>query len=239
MKSLFISLLLVLSSILYSQNDGFYRLYLEDDTFIDAKKVSQLKDRTNYETLDGKTSYIDNYKLLHLRFITDTKEKFEYKDKILNTSIVYQMEGLSAQEIFIRAKNWVITNYKNPDEVLKALIENELIRFSGVSSESLIVGGSGLSLGYTCRLHYTISLNFKNGKYKMEITEIYMRIPLTINPNDVTTSLFDITGFYNKKGKIINMWKLIPFQAEDALNEISDSLFNYIKEGGEKSNNDW
>lgn len=218
-------LLFFFTLVSFSQEQGFYRIFLNNGESIDAKKISVLKNRINYESSDGVSSYVESYKVIHTRFVSDLKEKFEYKDKILNTSIVYKIDGLSAQEIFTRAKNWVITNYKNPDEVLKGVIENQFLKFTGYSS--------------IYEINYSISISVKEGRYKFDVLNIYKRLPPTPTSVHNELSLLDISGLYNNKGKIYNMWKQFPFQAEDTLNEISESLFKYIKEDGEKLKSDW
>lgn len=42
--------------------------------------------------------------------------------------IVIEIDSMNASELYNKALNWVQETYKNPDEVLKANIENEKIR---------------------------------------------------------------------------------------------------------------
>lgn len=72
--------------------------------------------------------------------------------------VVYNVDSLSDQQIYSRLNEWVQRVYKNPKLVLKASIENKMIRIRGEAPES---GGWVV----------TYQVDIKDKKYKLTISE--------------------------------------------------------------------
>lgn len=93
------------------------------------------------------------------------QNKFELKPDGFSP-IVTEIQGKTAAEIYKKAKDWVQTYYKNPKEVLKADIENDMIRIDGFCDKCLnhkIMGASNL-YNYS----YSITISFQDGKFKFD-----------------------------------------------------------------------
>jgi hypothetical protein len=228
--------ILLLSSSCFCQSN-FIRIYTTDNLVINCKKIIEQKDYTSCENFEGKFSYLENSKIIYISNIDTTIERFEYKNKVLDDVKVFNVNNVDSKELFRRSKNWVIENFKNPNEVIKGTIENEMIRFNGVrlNAVSIITFGST----FTYSLNYTITLYFKDGKYKLEITNIHYRVPPSqYNLDGIDVPLKDGTGFYNKKGELRNGVRKVPYQVEDIVNELSLSLYNYII-NNDKKKNEW
>lgn len=107
--------------------------------------------------------------------------------KISNSKLeesIVKVENLGAKEIYNGIKKWVFKTYKNPNLVLKSDIYNEYLRIDGVSSFSFKWMGT-----QTYNYSYSVSLNIKDGKYKIQFSNIDMS----------GKSLPDF--FYDKKGE--------------------------------------
>lgn len=64
--------------------------------------------------------------------------EIKYLDKILPESVVNALIiQKSANEIYNKSLNWVKESYKNPTEVIKTTIENEMIRFEGIKADGV------------------------------------------------------------------------------------------------------
>lgn len=80
-------------------------------------------------------------------------------------SVVTEIQGKTASELYKETKNWVQTYYKNPKEVLKSDIENDVIRIDGFCSDCFVVKSI---IENVCDYEYSIEISFKDGKYKFD-----------------------------------------------------------------------
>jgi hypothetical protein len=78
--------------------------------------------------------------------------------------VVIEMEGKTAAELFKKTKEWINTYYKNPQEVLKAEIENEMIRIDGFAVGGYKTKGLGVITNYD--YDYTLEIQFKDNKLR-------------------------------------------------------------------------
>ena len=74
--------------------------------------------------------------------------------------IVTQVEGKTAPEIYKKAIEWIKVAFKNPDKVILSTIENEFIRFEGVSD---IIRR---------KKKYQIEISIKDGEYKFDLINL-------------------------------------------------------------------
>ena len=87
------------------------------------------------------------------------ESSFKYTMEGFTEYIVTDVENKTANEIYTKVINWVKENYNTPDSVLKSEIENESVRFNGISSGAALVydgfGGKGFY-----DIEYTIKVKF-------------------------------------------------------------------------------
>lgn len=238
MKYLF-TLFLVTSVIsAISQENTFYRICLNDDTIIEASKIQELENRTNYISINGTANFIENHKINRIKTVRRDLEEFIFADKKFSDFTIVKIDSLSKNELYFRTLNWIKESYKNPDEVIKMSIENEKIRINGFKDNFICIKALGLN---TCYYGvYTIEISFKDGRYKFDPSYLEYRIPpsqYSVGTN-VTFHLDDMSSLYNEKGNIRNMYKQIPAILEDTFNELNYSLLNYIVKY-KTSNDNW
>lgn len=80
-------------------------------------------------------------------------------------SIVTEIPGKSAAELYKKTKDWIQTFYKNPDVVLKGDIENDEIRIEAFCNDCFVVKNI---FEQSCDYQYTLLVSFKDGKYKFD-----------------------------------------------------------------------
>lgn len=75
--------------------------------------------------------------------------------------------------------DWISLNFKNSQSVVQAKIENEFIRIEGFKESLVCVNGM---YGKDCRDgKFILEISIKDGKYKMEITDIEQYLEATNN----------------------------------------------------------
>ncbi len=88
---------------------------------------------------------------------------------------IFEAKGV-ADSLYKKGLKWFNTNYKNPTDVIKEKQEGVKIagkaRFTIYSTDAKT--GTQMNDGV---LNYDITLNFKDGKCKYEITNIYQKNP--------------------------------------------------------------
>lgn len=149
-------------------------------------------------------------------------QNFTFSENGTTNFSVNSIPNLNAKEIYVKAINWVNTNYQNPEKVIKAKIENEMIRIDGFDSKSFSrTTSTGNKFQYG--LHYTLELQFQDGKYRIKYT-----------PNEITTedgkrvyfSLNDVLN--NTPDTNGNKWDGSKSEFENTIQKLNESLYNYI-----------
>ncbi|MAY82619.1 MAG: hypothetical protein CMP59_00640 [Flavobacteriales bacterium] len=133
--------------------------------------------------------------------------------------------------------NWLKETYRNPDEVIKSSIDNEMIRFEGYQ-ESFVCIESMMTVCYNGS--YTIRIDFKDGRFKFEPVRLIFNIPPSQNSaaRDTELSLSDGSYMYKNNGKLRSMYSRYPNDVPELFNELIRSLLSYIEKGNEQSSND-
>ena len=88
--------------------------------------------------------------------------------------LVFELEG-TATELYDKAINWVNETYKNPEEVIKGKVDSDYLRLEGFTSNLTKSSTLGMTSYYDVR--YTVKLNFKDDRFKYEITKMEYNQP--------------------------------------------------------------
>ncbi len=151
------------------------------------------------------------------------QEKFEYNQNgLIPKSIVIEVGNLEQNELYLKTLNWIKTNYKNPNDVIKSTIENEMIRIEGAKIDWLCVSSIGVNI--CSNAIYTIQFNFKNGKYKIEI----ISLRASSNNGSYDINLDNGSIYYDKKGELKKFTKDTPIAISDLFNKLNSELNDYI-----------
>lgn len=116
------------------------------------------------------------------------------------TYVVINAEGKSAKQLYDNAVKYINKNYKSPDDVIKGKTDGEYLKFITHTSNFLVVNNSGAKISIDC--DYTIELNFKDGKIKLEIIALDMYAQTGGYKVLFTGGAFDGYPIYNKKGDL-------------------------------------
>ena len=144
--------------------------------------------------------------------------------------IVVNVEGKTASEIYTKAKEWVQTYYKNPTEVLKADISNDMIRIEGYAVDGYKMKNLGMIFGYDYQ--YTLEIEFKDGKYRYNyiVGQFW---------SDGKKCLYDYTNFFKEDNSVRKVYQVAFDSINETANETSTSLFNYITGKTQSQKKDW
>jgi hypothetical protein len=159
------------------------------------------------------------------------------QNKILLTKdgiapVVTEIDSKTAEQLFLKTKEWIQLNYKNPSEVLKAEIVNDMIRIEGYSTSFFYLQSLGKQF---YDLKYTIEFYFKDGKYKFsfvgnKVTSKGQNVPFFTLP----------TSFFKNDG--VTVRSLYTEGYDSYIKSVEDlylSHYNYITDKTVHAKNDW
>jgi len=156
------------------------------------------------------------------------EKEFTFTKSGLSDFVVTESEGKTQIELYNKCIDWISVTYKNPNEVIKAKIENEYIRIEG-SSENIICYNY---MGKRCSTtKYEIEISFKDGKYKFDVLSISEYNSATKYSGAKWTyfNLNDTSDYYDKKGEIKKSYKYIPEMLPAYFNNLNLELKNFLK----------
>jgi len=146
------------------------------------------------------------------------------------TPIVVNVEGKTSAEIYTKAKEWVQTYYKNPSEVLKADISNDMIRIQGYAVDGYKMKNLGTVYGYD--YDYTIEIEFKDGKYKYNyIVGQFWSLGKMM--------YYSYKSFFKDDNSVRKTYQLAYDSLNETANNSSNSLFDYISGKTQSQKKDW
>lgn len=93
----------------------------------------------------------------------------------LSYSKVVQAEGLSADEIFSRARAWVATTFNSSNDVTQ-LAENNMIVLKAMQQFDYKLNGL---TGSDNRVNYTFTVECRDGRYRVSISNMYLTSRIT------------------------------------------------------------
>lgn len=161
------------------------------------------------------------------------------KDVGLSPFIVVKAEGKTKEELYKKTIEWINKSYNKPSEVIKAQVENDYIRFQGVSKEKYCWD----ALVTFCNdIRYEVEVSFKDGKYKFEVLSLEdyhvtgasgLRVWGKINYKDSWTH-------FKKDGEVRKMYAKNVEQITAFFDGLNKELYDYIYNQNETAkSNDW
>ena len=148
-------------------------------------------------------------------------QTFKFNNEGTADYVIYTVDKATANDLYTKMLNWVNTTYKNPDAVIKAKIENQMIRLEGLEKNAFSrTFKSGNVAGYD--VYYSLTLEFQDGKYRVK----YQHDKITVdggqvhfNISDVLNNVPDVNG---------NGWTGAKQQYEGKINLLLTSIKNYL-----------
>ena len=161
------------------------------------------------------------------------------KDVGLSPFIIVKTEGKTKEELYKKTIEWINKSYNKPSEVIKAQVENDYIRFQGVSKEKYCWD----ALVTFCNdIRYEVEISFKDGKYKFEVLSLEdyhvtgasgLRVWGKINYKDSWTH-------FKKDGEVRKMYAKNVQQITAFFDGLNKELYDYIYNQNETAkSNDW
>lgn len=170
--------------------------------------------------------------------LTFGQDKFIYDQKGLNPKyVVVEMDSLEQNELFTKTINWIKETYKNPDEVIKTTIVNEMVRFEGFQPNSF----SYKSIyNFSIDVFYTIEISFKNGRYRFEPIEVKSKFQPKgcYQPGEYfIINLSNASEYYKGNGRL-KCSNDLPQSISKLLNSLNENLMIYLSEK-QKDDDNW
>jgi hypothetical protein len=153
-----------------------------------------------------------------------------------NYTAVVEIENKSATEMYQSALNWLQETYKNPEEVIKAKIENEYIRWRGISSFRPCVDALGMI--YCQDVRWTIEVRFKEGRFKWDFVEFEVYTEPSKYGSGGWNSVLPTFRYKNHKNKVKTQEAKNVRDLRDTTNSFINDFIIYLKKGGTVTNDD-
>lgn len=157
------------------------------------------------------------------------------QDKLILTQngfepVVTEIPSKSANELYLKTKEWIQKSYKSPNEVLKADLENNLVRIEGYCSDCYQQKALGITNVFGCL--YTLEIEFKEGRYRYtyNVTKQY---------NQGKIVFYTWRDYFKKTGELKNAYKSSFDGMNASANLIYNSLLDYLTGKTDLKKNDW
>jgi len=173
-------------------------------------------------------------------FSYSQNNEFTFTKDGLTDFVVIDCPGKTQEELYKKTLEWVLVTYKNPNEVLKAKIENDYIKISGASSGLILQYVLGMPMDFTGK--YTAEISFKEGRFKFDVTALGYYHPGTRYGNGIEVDILNssMSDYFRNNGTIRSTYKKYPEKFSSEFNGLTASLKEFIiseKIGSKKS--DW
>ncbi len=141
--------------------------------------------------------------------------------------VVTAIEGKTATDIYKKVIDWIKVTYKNPSEVMLSTIENEYVRFEGISE----------TLYSNLPAKYEIEISIKDGKYKFDLINMQCR-PLNqwmdapVFYKQMTKEELEKRYIFKKDGTLRGDYKFaekIPAYFNNLNKSLSESIISTVK----------
>ena len=164
--------------------------------------------------------------------------KYEITKDGFTDFTVISVEGKTKEEIYKKTIEWISKTYNSPKDVIKAEVENDYIRFQGVSKEKYCWD----ALVTFCNdIRYEVEVWFKDGKYKFEVLKLEDYYKDTKGFGSWSEVKYkDSWTHFKNTGEVRKMYADNVKQITAFFDELSKNLYDYIYNQNESAkSNDW
>ncbi len=134
-------------------------------------------------------------------------------------SVVVEVPGMSAKQLYDKARLFIIKSYKNPNQVISADTSGELLRYTGGDFYKGQMWAEGA-------YEFVCDLEFKDGRYKVS----YPKLSSTANPDATPAEMFKENGELKKR----NHYERRKQNYEDLMNQNHERLKAFMLAPPEK-----
>jgi hypothetical protein len=161
--------------------------------------------------------------------ILSFQAKSQFNDLMIKSGaidpVIQSIDSLTAPRLFNKINAWISRTFKNANAVKQGEVENEFIRFTGISANV------GKSMGTWFDLEYTIAIDIKGGKYRFTVEQLRSGVGGTFG-------LLNLKDYYTSNGDPRKAYKDFVVGIENTLKATNQSLYKFIT-ADEKKANDW
>ena len=127
----------------------------------------------------------------------------------------------SAHLIYTKVKEWIKSNSKHPESLIRIDNENSLVKFSFYKDKAWKLKTNGTDIWN--EMQYTFTIDIKKAKCRVTFATDEVRYKV----------------WYNKDGSLNKKFKDSEASFENTVNETLTSLNNYLKNTKKKTTDDW
>ena len=147
-------------------------------------------------------------------------QKFAFNTDGTADYVVFTADSISANDLYNKALGWINVTYKNPASVIKAKIENKMIRIEGFEKSAFSrTFADGDKAEYD--VQYTLVMEFQDGKYRVK----YTHDKITVDGGQVFFKFPDVIN--NVPDRNGNGWPTAKQEYEKTVNNLLTSLYAY------------
>lgn len=160
------------------------------------------------------------------------------KEQQLTDFIVVTSEGNTKEELYKKTIEWINKTYNKPNEVIISQVENDYIRFQGISKKEYC----RKPMVEICEdLRYEIEVSVKDGRYKFDVVKL---------ESAETSKYGNVIGWneivfkkswmmFKNNGEVRDQYKDTMPKIANHINTLQKSLYDYIhnKNDTAKQNN--
>ena len=167
-------------------------------------------------------------KILIVLLITSSvaqSQQFKFNNDATSAPILVEVQGMKASELYSKAINWANTYYKNPEIVIKAKVENEMIRIEAIEKSAFFRTIKDGNVKAEYDVAYTLTLEFQDGKYRASYQHDRLTDKVYFTIADVFNNIADTNN---------NGWDGSKESYEATVQKLLDRLKDYITKPKEK-----
>lgn len=155
------------------------------------------------------------------------------KEKFYNT-IVTEVKNKKKKTIYDKTIKWINLNYQDPTKVILSKIDNEFIRIQGISDLYWVQYPEPRTDYFAYPVKYIIDISIKDNKYQFKIQNLQTKLDYTFTDFNI---LSNPEFYYRKDGTFIESQKPTEEELPKYFNSLNQSLYNYILEKKDVSEN--
>ena len=154
-------------------------------------------------------------------------QTFNFNSNGTSEFVIYNVDKIKASELYQKTLNWCNVTYKNPDIIIKAKVENEMVRLSALNKKVFTrIFKSGSTGDYDAL--YTLEIETQDGKYRVK----YTNNEITVDGGKVYFIFSDVlNNVIDRNG---NSYDNCKAQYEANVQTLMDSLYQYITKQKDK-----
>jgi len=139
--------------------------------------------------------------------------------------VVVSINNLSRIELYNKTLDWTNSFYIIPNQATITAVPDKKININDFAKN--VQFGKIMGMDFFANLPYLFVVDFTDGEIKMTFTLGDENGDITDGNGEIIANISP-SHMFNKKGEVLKMSKTLKIEAEKAMNDLSDSLVDYL-----------